>query len=221
MKLSILFLLFTLSVFSQKHEKFTGKLVYEITMVDTSLQKIYPKKKMVIFTNDTIVRIENETKQFGKQILIKHTVLNKSYLLLNDGLNKFAIQTDLSKKIKPDTNNFQPVYKKKCGSKKILNYKAKKLKVTSSKESQPTEILYIKKISPKYIEAYNNSPGLPVKYTIKTSEGLVLYQLKSIKSYSPDHDLFGIPSDFRKISFDDFINIMYNNKNNEIQSKQP
>jgi hypothetical protein len=219
MKLSILFLLFTLSVFSQKHEKFTGKLVYEITMVDTSLQKIYPTKEMVIFTNDTIVRIENETKQFGKQILIKHTILNKSYLLLNDGLNKFAIQTDLSKTNKTDTSSFQPIYKKKCGNKKILDYKAKKLKITSSEESQPIEILYFKKLSPKYIEAYNDSPGLPIKYTLETSEGLVLYQLKSIKNYFPNHDLFGIPSDFRKISFDEFINTMYNNKNNEIQPK--
>ena len=125
MKLSRLFLLFTLSVFSQKHEKFTGKLVYEITMVDTSLQKIYPKKEMVIFTNDTIVRIENETKQFGKQILIKHTILNKSYLLLNDGLNKFAIQTDLSKTNKTDTSSFQPIYKKNVAIKKSLITKPK------------------------------------------------------------------------------------------------
>lgn len=219
MKLSILFILFTFSVFSQKHEKFTGKLVYEITMVDTALQKVYPKREMVVFTNDTIVRIENETKQFGKQILIKHTILNKSYLLLNDGLNKFAIQTDLSKAQSPDTNSSQPIYKKKCSREKILDFKTKKLKITSNRDTQPIEILYVKKLSPKYIEAYNDSPGLPVKYTIETNEGMVLYQLTSIKNYTPDHDLFGIPSDYKKVSFDDFLNLMYQNKNNEVQPK--
>jgi hypothetical protein len=38
-------------------EKFSGKLVYSVTIMDTSLQKIISPREMVIYTNDTLVRI--------------------------------------------------------------------------------------------------------------------------------------------------------------------
>ena len=218
MKLTIIFILFSLIVFSQKKETFTGKLVYEISMVDTSLQKVFPTREMVIYTNDTIVRIENETQQFGKQIVIKHTTLNKSYLLLNDGQNKFAIQTDLNK-TKKDSTTFKPIYKKKCGKTTFLGHKANRILVTTKENTSPIEVLYLKHLSPKYIDAFKDTPGLPVKYTLRSNEGDISYKLIKIEKSNPEHDLFGIPSDYKKVSFDDFLEIIYMNKNNESSPK--
>lgn len=218
MKLTALFVFLYLISFSQKKENFSGKLVYEISMVDTSLQRTFPKREMTIYTNDTIVRIENETPQFGKQIVIKHTILNKSYLLLSDGNNKFAIQTDLNNS-KIDSAKFKPIYKKKCGKTPFLNYKAKRIIVTTKENTPPIEVLYLKHLSSKYIDAFKFTPGLPVQYTLSTNEGDVFYKLISIEKGAPDHDLFGIPSDYRKVSFDDFLEIMYMNKNNESSPK--
>ena len=215
MRLTFLFVLTSLVSFSQKKLPFQGKLVYEIEMVDTSLQRFFPKRIMTVYTNDTIVRIENDTKQFGQQVVIKHTLLNKSYLLLNDGVNKFAIQTDLNKNKVADSTKNENSYKKKCGKRKVLNFKANRLLVTSKDDPAPIEILYLKKYDSKYIDAYKESPGLPVKYFLYTNEGLAVYRLISFEEFKPEHDLFGIPSDYKKVSFDDFIELMYKNQNNE------
>jgi hypothetical protein len=215
MRLTFLFILISILSFSQKKLPFQGKLVYEIEMVDTSLQRIFPKKIMTVYTNDTIVRIENDTKQFGQQVVIKHTHLNKSYLLLNDGINKFAIQTDLNKKTISDSTENGNSYKKKCGKRTVLNFKANRLLVTPKDASNRIEILYLKQYDSKYIDAYKESPGLPVKYFLYTNEGLAVYRLVRFEEFKPEHDLFGIPSDYRKVSFDDFIELMYKNQNNE------
>ena len=70
-----LFLLIFFDVSSQKHEPFTGKLTYSINIADTSLSKYFPEKKMYIFTNDSLLRIENHTEEFGTQVLIKHLLV--------------------------------------------------------------------------------------------------------------------------------------------------
>jgi len=219
MKLTLIITLLALSSFAQNNIPFSGKLVYEIEMVDTSLQAFYPKKYMTVYTNDTLVRIENETKQFGTQIVIKHTFLNKSYLLLNDGVNKFAIQTDFNKEKTEDSLKFKTAYKKKWGKTNILQLKAKRANVQISKDAPPLKLLYLKNYSTKYIDAYADAPGLPVSYFLESNEGLVKYQLIFIENKKMDRDLFGIPSDFKKVSFDQFIELMYKNQNNETLSK--
>lgn len=203
----LFFLCFSFPCFAQNYEPFQGKLVYSIEMADTAMQKFIPTRTMVIYTNDTIVRIENETSQLGKQVVIKHTLLNKSILLLQNGNNKYAIQTDLSKNQtqKSDTTTPSYSYKKKIGKRKILELKANRLLMISKSQKNSLEILYLKNYSPKYIDAYNDVPGLPVRYFLNTDDGVVVYTLIYIEKTSVNRDLFGIPSDYKKVSFDQFL----------------
>ena len=82
-----LFLLISLqsSLFAQKKtDVFQGQLTYRITICDTSLRKLVPENYMIVVTDDTLLRIENNTERFGRQTVIKHMGLNKSYLLLEN-----------------------------------------------------------------------------------------------------------------------------------------
>ncbi len=212
---TILLILLSFSYFAQTYEPFQGKLVYSIEMADTSLHKFIPIKTMVIYTNDTIVRIENETSQLGKQVVIKHTTLNKSILLVQNGNEKYAIQTDLNKqieKVNKDSLNPKLDYKKKLGKRKILNLKANRIELTIKGKKQKIEILYLKKYSPKYIDAYNEIPGLPVRYYINTDDGVAVYTLVYIENVKLNRDLFGVPVDYKKVSFDQFMDEVIKSK---------
>lgn len=194
--------------FAQKYDAFQGVLVYSIEMADTSLQKLVPPTTMTIYTNDTIVRIENETPQLGKQIIIKHLILNKSILLIQSGETRYAIQTDLSKaqnRIEKDTLDHGYIFKKKLGKRKIINLKANRMNVTLVGQKKSIEILYLKHFSPKYIDAFEGIPGLPVRYYINTEDGVVVYTLIHMEKKKLDRDLFGVPNDYKKVSFDQFI----------------
>lgn len=210
-----LLILISSTGFSQTYEPFQGKLVYSIEMADTSLQKYFPTKTMVVYTNDTIVRIENETKQMGKQIVIKHTVLNKSILLLQNGDQKFAIQTDLSKEknSKNDSIKQKYIYKKKLGKRKIVGLKANRMDVSLQGQKNSIEILYLKHTSPKYVDAYEGIPGLPVRYYIKTEDGIVVYTLIYMDRVVVNRDLLGVPSDYKRVTFDQFLEEMMKSKN--------
>ena len=212
---TIILILLSFSYFAQTYEPFQGKLVYSIEMADTSLHKFIPIKTMVIYTNDTIVRIENETSQLGKQVVIKHTTLNKSILLVQNGNEKYAIQTDLNKqieKVNKDSLNPKLDYKKKLGKRKILNLKANRIELTMKGKKQKIEILYLKKYSPKYIDAYNEIPGLPVRYYINTDDGVAVYTLVYIENVKLNRDLFGVPVDYKKVSFDQFMDEVIKSK---------
>lgn len=210
--LTLLTLTLTLSVFSQKNvKKFEGVLVYSITPVDTNLQKLYDTNYMVIYTNDTIVRTENNTQNLGKQIVLKHLQLNKSYLLIENNNQKFAIQTDHNKEKDSTTLKSKESFNKTRGKKIICNQKAKKIIATNTSSNKALEVYYFKKISPKYIEAYKKSPGLPVLFYLESNEGLIKYELIEITRKKIDRNLFGIPSDYQKIGFDEFIKLMHSN----------
>jgi hypothetical protein len=212
----ILFLFcFALPSFAQRFEPFQGKIVYSITVADTAMKRFVEPKTMVIYTNDTIVRIENETPQLGKQVVIKHTVLNKSILLLQNGNSNYAIQTDLSKSsTSQGKDSTKPVYvfKKKLGKKRILEYKANRMTIRVEGQKETMEILYLKKFSPKYIDAYKEVPGLPVFYSLNSSDGPVLYTLIYMEETKLNRDLFGVPSDYKKVSFDEFLDEVLDSK---------
>ena len=70
---------------------------------------------------------------------------------------------------------------------------------------QPIEFLYLKGYSSKVVDAYPQIGGIPTKYSIITPDAIFDYTLVKISEYTPDHDLFGIPSDYERISFDEFM----------------
>ena len=205
----ILFILISINSFSQQYKTFTGKLVYSVQMVDTAMQKFYSPRLMTVYTNDTIVRIENFSDQLGPQTIIKHTLLNKSILLLQAKNNYYAIQTDLNKKaLEPDSTKLKQsiyTYKKKCGKRKIANLKANRMKVEQLNNNTSYEVLYLKDYSPKYIDAFTDLPGLAVHYYIDTEDGRIEYTLLSMEKSVLNKDLFGVPSNYKRVSFSQFL----------------
>ena len=73
------FLLFNLVAISQKTRVFNGELLYEI-------ERVSPKDslpgKMLIYAKDSLQRVINFSSSIGKQEVIKHLRLNRSYVLV-------------------------------------------------------------------------------------------------------------------------------------------
>ena len=200
----ILCLGFPLTFLAQKKEPFVGKLVYSIEIVDTSLTKLIPPNEMVIYTNDTLIRIENYTEQFGVQAIVKHLQLEKSYLLINTQYESYAIQTDHSK----DSIRYPYTFEKKWFKRKINGFKGNRLSVMHENFEEPLEYIYFKKYDVKYINTLENFPGLPIQYFISSVDGTYRYTLKSMDSMESNRDWFGIPSNAKKVSFNQFMDDM-------------
>ncbi len=207
MRLLLVIIIFIpLTLFSQDYKPFQGKLVYSIQIQDTALQKLFKPKIMTVYTNDTIVRIENYSDQLGQQVVIKHLAYNKSILLLEAKNNFYAIQTDLNLQDSSSSKMTNKViYKKKLGKRKVAGLKSNRLHLTNSTTKHTMEILYLKNYSPKYLDAYNDIPGLPVKYSITTEDGTFLYTLVSMEKATLNRDLFGVPSNYKRVSFSQFL----------------
>ncbi len=188
---------------------------YKIEAHDTSLIDFLPNHPMTIYTNDTIRRTENYTDQLGEQIQIHHMGLNKTYILLNTPRGKYAIQNDLNTQPK-DTVPSEYTFKKKFFKKKILGRKANRIIVNHPSFKEPIEFLYFKNISPRCNPIFEEIPGLLVKYSIVTIDGVLDYEMIRFNEYNPNHDLFGIPSDYKRISFSDFVEIMTSPSKNQM-----
>jgi hypothetical protein len=208
----LLFLLATCLINSntdaQKTKEFTGMLEYSINLMDTSLNVSNKVSSMVVYTNDTISRMENFTGQLGKQVTIRHMEMNKSYLLIEvNDTAKFAIKTDLnvSDSLKKATRY---TFKKKMFKKKVLGMRANRMMVDHPDFKEPIEFLYLKKYSREYLNNFPSIPGLLVQYSISTPNGIMNYKLEKFSEYKADHDLFGIPSNFKKVTIDEFMDEM-------------
>jgi hypothetical protein len=201
-------LLFILSiqfaVFGQKQAPFQGRLIYKIEFINPVDSNQNTISKSIVYTNDTLVRVESETGQLGPQVLIKHLIFQKYYLLINYNDTKFAIQQHVPK----DTIPSKYTFKKKFGSKKIDGIKAKRVLVSTASFDKPFEMWYFPKISPKYLDVLKGIQGLPVDYYLQLEDGILHYTLEKIEFSEVNKDLFGIPSDFKKVSFDEFLDLM-------------
>jgi hypothetical protein len=201
-----LLILFHVCVFSigfgQNKVGFSGKLVYSVHVIDSLNHKEIPAGFMTIYTNDTLLRIENLTPQLGLQVLIKHLVFNKSYLLIQTANGNYAIQTDhASEKVIPNPY----VYKKGKGRKKIAGLLSRSLIVCDTTTKEKLKFYYYKNMFNNYLNMNNSYPGLLTEYYIKTDVGYFKYRLVVHENLIPEKDLFGIPSSYRKISFNDFM----------------
>jgi hypothetical protein len=67
------------------------------------------------------------------------------------------------------------------------------------------QFLYLKDYSPKYINTFEDFPGLPVHYFIISVDGVYEYKLLSMEEFLPSKDLFGIPSDYKRVTLDEFM----------------
>lgn len=192
---------------AQNFKAFEGKFTYEVVYYDSVSNEAPRTSFMTVYTNDSLVRIETETLQLGKQILIKHLLLKKYYILLEINEKKFAIQHN---EVKDSLDKVRYTFKSKFGSKKIAGVKAKKTIVTSVSSKKPQTVYYLKGINPVYTEAIKGIKGLPAEYYIQTEDGAYQYKLIEFSPQKVAKDLFGIPSEYHKVTFDEFIEYMIN-----------
>ena len=191
--------------FSFGQKPLQGVFTYSATINFPESDSIYKQWKMMVYTNDTIVRVETETDYFGKQVYIRHMSLNKAYLLIETNGQKYAIQTDLLKQDSAATKKQSYTVQKKFGTKKIAGIKAKRYYIYEKDLKIGYEAYFAKKIPNKYLEFFKDIPGLGVDFYRPDEMGLVHYQLQSFIAGAQDRDLFGIPSDYKRVSFDQFL----------------
>lgn len=196
--ISIFLVSFFLNFTAQKQPPFCGELTYKIERVDV---KDSSKSVQIIYAKDSLIKIVNLNSDKGKQELIKHLRYNKSYLLIESPLQNFAIKTN-EHLVKDSSSNY--TFKYQMGSKKIAGMRAKKVKVKLTSVKNELTFLYLKKIPAKYANIYSDLPGLPVLYYISSQEGLYRYTLQEFKAISPPLELFSIPKDFKKVTFEEF-----------------
>ena len=187
-------------VFSQKNDVFSGELTYEIERVD---KKDTNRTFMIIYAKDSLLKVVNFNSNSGKQQLIKHLRLNRSYILLETPKQNFAVRTNEHLDIDSIENY---TFKKQMGMRKIAGIPVKKLLVHHKEISEAVTFYYTKSISAKYANVYKNLPGLPLLFYIPTKDGLFKYTLKELKNNNPPLELFMIPKEFKIVSFEDFSN---------------
>ena len=205
---SVAFLFLVGNAFGQK-EPLQGVFKYQATIMLPDTNVVYKQWNVMVRTNDTIVRVETDSEMFGTQVYLRNMPLNKAYLLLNMGVKGYAIQTDLNKNAPKKEKQY--TIKKVKGKKTVAGIKCQKYHVTDVQDSveigEGYDCYFAKKISNKYLEIYREVPGLALDYYIPTSEGLVHYELQSFSREIVNRDLFGVPSDYEKISFEQFMNM--------------
>lgn len=191
---------------SAQETPLTGVFEYRATIHYSDTDLVMRTWNVKVHTNDTLVRVETETGQFGVQVYIRHMELNKAYLLLEYDGKKYAIQTDLNKRPKNDT--LEPAYtlERKWGRKTIAGIKCRRYFVQDKDQPEGYYCWFARKIPNKYLEVYPEAPGLAVDYYLPSQDGLIHYELIRFTPQPVDRDLFGIPSDYQRISFDEFVN---------------
>ena len=198
-------------VFSQKNDVFSGELAYEIERVD---KKDTNRSFMIIYAKDSLLKVVNFNSNSGKQQLIKHLRLNRSYILLETPKQNFAVRTNEHLVIDSIENY---TFKKQMGMRKIAGIPVKKLLVNHKEISEAVTFYYTKSISAKYANVYKNLPGLPLLFYIPTKDGLFKYTLKELKNNNPPLELFMIPKGYKIVSFEDFSNEFL--KSSEVEDK--
>jgi hypothetical protein len=190
------------AVCAQRKKPFSGELLF-------SAEKVYPKdsvqENILIYAKDSLTKIITFSSQLGKQELIKHLGVQRSYLLLETSKGKFAVKTDIAQS--SDTTQLY-TFKKARGSKKILGKKAKKLTVTFTDIDKKFTFYYFKKVSAAYGSAYTDFPGLVVEYFLPTDRGMYRYVLTDLKIKDPPLQIFTIPEGFKRVSLDAFMEEM-------------
>lgn len=196
--------LFSTSLIGQSFQSFEGKMVYSVEVIHPETKKAKFISLMTIYANDTLVRTETESTNFGTQIVIKHLTHRKQYLLIEANSKKYAIQQPAPK----DTNSTKYILRNKCGGKKIGGIKSKKIEISSKMYPEAQICYYSKKYSPHFLELFPGIKGLPTEYFLMTEDGLIKYTLREITPIKLSPTLFTFTKDYTKISLNDFIDLL-------------
>ena len=147
-----------------------------------------------------MLRIENFT-QLGKQVYIKHITKNRAYILMEFNGEKIALKSIPE----PPANAGKYEFKKKRGKQDIAGKSARKMQVKIPNVDSLFIMYYYDDISHDYSEAIPGLPGLPVKYTLIVNDELADFELIKFEQKEISIDFFGIPSDYKVMTMDEFV----------------
>lgn len=186
------------NLIAQKQNQFSGELTYSIERVD---KKDSIKAEMIIYARDSLIRVVNFNSETGKQELIRHLRLGKSFLLIDTEKQKFAIKMndEHSKDSEVDYS-----FRKTFAFKKVGGLITRKVKVKQREIKNELSFYIYKKISANYANAFSRLPGLPVVYYVPTDHGLYKYELISFKKSNPPLALFTFGKEYKVVTFDEF-----------------
>lgn len=186
-------------------ERFEGKMVYKITSDRTEQFNEDSLGYQVVYAKDSMLRIENFT-QLGKQVYIKHITKNRAYILMEFNGEKVALKSIPE----PPSNAGKYEFKKKRGKETIAGRTAHKMEVKIPNVDSLFVMYYFDDISHDYSEAVPGLPGLPVKYTLIVNDELSDFELIEFEQKEISIDYFGIPSGYKVMTMDEFIESFQN-----------
>lgn len=198
-----LLLLIRCALQSPVQTPFQGKIVYKISADYIDPNDDDSSSYQIVYAKDSMLRVENFTP-IGKQIYIKHIPKNRAYILMDVFTERLAIQSIPE----PPPNEGKYVFTPKKKTKKIAGKKANEINVQIPEIDSVFTMYYYPDIPGKYSEAIPGLNGLPAKYTLYSNGIFFDYEVISIERYTTDRDLFGIPSDYRIITMEEFIEMI-------------
>tara|TARA_B100001059_G_C17658634_1_gene488296 strand:- start:147 stop:839 length:693 start_codon:yes stop_codon:yes gene_type:complete len=209
------FFLITTS-FGQSSSSFSGELIYSITKIDVNnLQNGFgtdnpdAEEKLIIYAKDSLIKRVHFNSQSGIQESIEHLTHSKKILLLSIDSMNYAIQlpSEQRKELEHVDSTYQ--LSKKCFPKiRFADHKGKPMLLSHPMLTNELYIWFSRKIHAKYNAAYEELPGLPLKYYIVSEKGLYLYELESLKYYDPPLSIFQVPVGFYILSLEDFLKLI-------------
>ncbi len=196
--LSVFLILFACG--TKVQERFEGKMVYKITSERTEHSQDDSLGYQVIYAKDSMLRIENFT-QLGKQVYIKHITKNRAFILMEFEGEKVALKSIPE----PPANEGKYEFSKRKGKEIIAGRSARKMEVKIPNIDSLFIMYYFGDISHDYSEAIPGLPGLPVKFTLITNGELADFELIYFEKKAIGIDYFGIPSDYKIMTMDEFM----------------
>lgn len=201
---SIFMLLTSTFVFSQKHKPFEGAIYYDVFLYKHPDSLPVKVNYLTLRIKDSLVRIDTNSDAFGGQTTIKNINRKRSYTLLKSQQGEFYAIRNVDTSTVHQNFSFKKIRK----SKKIGTYKITAVERIDAQGESDT-IYYFPKISPIYLGIFYGIKGLPAAYSVPINKDSYLYyQVIKVEPELLDPKLFTIPSLFKIITMEEFINKM-------------
>jgi hypothetical protein len=193
----------TTTSWAQKYTPFEGTIYYDVFLYKSIDSLPIKVNYLTLRIKDSLVRIDTNSDAFGGQTTIKNINRKRSYTLLKSKENFYAIRNiDTSS----TTNLFS--FKKMSKTTRLDNFKIKAIKRIDA-DGKIDTIYYLPKISPIYLGIFSGIKGLPAAYTVPIDkQSFLYYQIIKIEPKELDSKLFTIPSIFKIVTMDEFIQSM-------------
>lgn len=208
-----LLMLGCISILSLQAQNFTGKVTFEISVLEPGGNISDQKGKSVIFIKDSIVRRENDS-QLGKQVYITNVNSGETTLLMNFMGQDFAIEMKKDKFSAEDSSRY--AFKDQKGKEKIEGYKCKKVSYKAG--GKDLEANYTDEISSIYNNgSFRHLEGFAFSYEVLDQGVVFRYICTEVLNYNESENtlsdqLFSIPPQYNQVTLQEFMQMVEERK---------